>query len=572
MNKRIPRPEAPLVDPLTGTVNRVWFLYWAGLADDGATGGVQSVTGLNTDNTDPANPIVQISVDGVTITGDGTPGDPLVATGGSGSVAWGDITGTLADQTDLQTALDSKVESVTGLNTDNTDPANPVVRVSTDATITGLGTPGSPLHAVADGVQTVTGLNTNNADPANPVVRISTDSTLIGLGTPASPLSAQRVVLFLEDGQDGEMGPPGVGTPGAAGAAGAMGAIGPIGPPGMDAESSGYEAIILGLPTQPFVPGPVTVFSQSANYTTVMGDANNWLIHPISDANDRTFTIDSNANVAYPPGTTLKFFDQINTIKLALTADSLFIPNNTNAINVPVQIPAGMSMVAEKIASTSWMLSGYPNPQPAILLVANDNAANNSTTFIDQSTFNRTMTPAGNAKYDSTKAPTGMTTTMRLDGSGDWLDVSAPMVDAQSSDFTLECMTLHNTASGTRTIWDGRGDANALVLYTNGSNYVVFLTGANRITGGGTPSTTVWAHLAVTRKGTTTTLWVNGTSAGTTTAYLANVVSLGFGRIGADNAGGGNFDGWVSNFRITRGKALYTAGFTPPSLPLATTL
>lgn len=46
------------------------------------TGGVQSVTGLNTDNTDPLNPIVEISVDGITITGDGTPGNPLVAAGG----------------------------------------------------------------------------------------------------------------------------------------------------------------------------------------------------------------------------------------------------------------------------------------------------------------------------------------------------------------------------------------------------------------------------------------------------------------------------------------------------------
>lgn len=46
--------------------------------------GVSSVTGLNTDNTDPANPIVKISVDNVTITGDGTPGNPLIATTGGG--------------------------------------------------------------------------------------------------------------------------------------------------------------------------------------------------------------------------------------------------------------------------------------------------------------------------------------------------------------------------------------------------------------------------------------------------------------------------------------------------------
>jgi hypothetical protein len=45
----------------------------------GSTSGVQSVTGLDTDNTDPLNPIVNISVDGVTITGDGTPLNPLVS-------------------------------------------------------------------------------------------------------------------------------------------------------------------------------------------------------------------------------------------------------------------------------------------------------------------------------------------------------------------------------------------------------------------------------------------------------------------------------------------------------------
>jgi hypothetical protein len=41
--------------------------------------GVQSVSGLNTDNTDPINPIVKVSVDGTTITGAGTPASPLKA-------------------------------------------------------------------------------------------------------------------------------------------------------------------------------------------------------------------------------------------------------------------------------------------------------------------------------------------------------------------------------------------------------------------------------------------------------------------------------------------------------------
>lgn len=50
----------------------------------GGTGSVVSVTGLNTNNTDPTNPVVQISVDGVTITGAGTPVSPLVATATGG--------------------------------------------------------------------------------------------------------------------------------------------------------------------------------------------------------------------------------------------------------------------------------------------------------------------------------------------------------------------------------------------------------------------------------------------------------------------------------------------------------
>lgn len=50
---------------------------------------VETVSGLNIDNTDPVNPFVQISVDGVTITGAGTPGSPLVAVGGGGTVPSG---------------------------------------------------------------------------------------------------------------------------------------------------------------------------------------------------------------------------------------------------------------------------------------------------------------------------------------------------------------------------------------------------------------------------------------------------------------------------------------------------
>lgn len=95
--------------------------------------GVQTVTGLDTDNTDPANPVIQVAVDGITITGDGTPANPLVATPPTGGV---------------QSVTDDGLGVV---KVDNTDPLNPIVQfigVNVDGvTITGDGTSGNPLVA-----------------------------------------------------------------------------------------------------------------------------------------------------------------------------------------------------------------------------------------------------------------------------------------------------------------------------------------------------------------------------------------------------------------------------------------
>lgn len=96
--------------------------------------------------------------------------------------------------------------------------------------------------------------------------------------------------------------------------------------------------------------------SQSANYTTVLGDAQKHLFHPTADNNPRTFTIDSNANVPYPIGTAITFVNEINTLTIAITSDTLVL---AGAGTTGSRTLAAMGMAtAIKKTSTSWIISG----------------------------------------------------------------------------------------------------------------------------------------------------------------------------------------------------------------------
>jgi hypothetical protein len=96
--------------------------------------------------------------------------------------------------------------------------------------------------------------------------------------------------------------------------------------------------------------------SKSAAYTTVLADANKHILHPTADNNARTFTIDSNANVAYDVGTTITFVNQINTVTIAITTDTMTLASaGTTGSRT---LAANGIATAIKIAATSWMISG----------------------------------------------------------------------------------------------------------------------------------------------------------------------------------------------------------------------
>ena len=81
----------------------------------------------------------------------------------------------------------------------------------------------------------------------------------------------------------------------------------------------------------------------------------------------------------------------------------------------------------------------------------------------------------------------------------------------------------------------------------------------------------VWTHLAVVRDGSNFTLYRNGVSVSTATS-TASIVDNSYtfgGYIGT--SGTTSINGYLSNFRIVNGVAVYTGNFTPPTSPLTAT-
>lgn len=96
--------------------------------------------------------------------------------------------------------------------------------------------------------------------------------------------------------------------------------------------------------------------SQSAAYTTVLTDGGKHIFHPAADNNARTFTINSNANVAYPIGTAITFINEINTVTIAITTDTMKLAGSGTTGSRT--LAANGVATAIKTGTTSWWISG----------------------------------------------------------------------------------------------------------------------------------------------------------------------------------------------------------------------
>jgi len=101
----------------------------------------------------------------------------------------------------------------------------------------------------------------------------------------------------------------------------------------------------------------IPINSQSTAYTLVLADAGKTILHPASDANARTFTIPSNASVAYAIGTAVTFINMTSqVVTIAITTDTMYLSSaGTTGSRSLAQYG---SATALKITSTNWLISG----------------------------------------------------------------------------------------------------------------------------------------------------------------------------------------------------------------------
>jgi len=211
-----------------------------------------------------------------------------------------------------------------------------------------------------------------------------------------------------------------------------------------------------------------------------------------------------------------------------------------------------------------------------ITSVGANNAINN--TFVDSSTNSHTITVAGNATQTTFSPYRHGGYSTYFDGTTDYLTVaSSTEHDFGTGNFCVEFWwwpeTVTGNSAGLHIALSSPANSTTQLGYDEGGRKLYFYNndnGGNIIQNTGvTPTVKAWNHIALCRSGTTVSLYLNGTRAGTAT-HTSNVSFSGL-QIGRYTAGGYEIDGYVRDVRLVKGSSIYDAtqaSLTVPTEPL----
>jgi Concanavalin A-like lectin/glucanases superfamily len=193
----------------------------------------------------------------------------------------------------------------------------------------------------------------------------------------------------------------------------------------------------------------------------------------------------------------------------------------------------------------------------------------------DKSQNSVAVTVEGSVIVDSSFKKVG-NSSLKFGGAlADGLTVPSSSLFAFPGDFTIEFWTYANQwgQRNGATVYFCNGvlnqfqlavyPATQIELYFNGSSFINVPLSAS-IVGR-------WMHIALVRSGSTIRIYENGTSVGSGTSSYgvpASICYIGKQLPRSPTNYGHNLDGYIDDFRITKG-ARYTANFTPPTAPLS---
>ena len=218
------------------------------------------------------------------------------------------------------------------------------------------------------------------------------------------------------------------------------------------------------------------------------------------------------------------------------------------------------------------------------LLTLQTNVPHNNSQFRDTSTNNALITRYGNTTQGSfspfTKQYPYSTATVGgsayFDGTGDYLAFpNDPAFSFASSNFTIECW-INVTSTSNYHIYVNSDSANNLgvTLYVGSGTVYTYVTApaGNIVYGMTGPASSVvsgvWTHVAFVRNGSTFTNYVNGVAGTSVTSASAMPDSQVRCYIGTTYNASTSFSGYISNYRVVKGTAVYTSNFTPSTAPL----
>lgn len=227
---------------------------------------------------------------------------------------------------------------------------------------------------------------------------------------------------------------------------------------------------------------------------------------------------------------------------------------------------------------TPGVISTDPYFENVSLLMHGDglgNASNNL--FVDGSSAAAIISRNGNTTQGQL-SPYSPYWSCYFDGNGDYLTVpNNTRLGFGTGAFTIECWVNPSAFTGSGNVLiDLRTGTEPSVkpdLEYNSSGVLNYRVNGATVISGGTLVIGTWSHVAICKSGTTTRMFLNGTQVGSSYTDNNNYGTASACRIGADDDGSPNayVNGYISNVRIVKGTALYTANFTPPTSPLGPT-